>query len=373
MPILTIFSRLADLSSLLWCNLPLIIVAVLGIGFLIVFHELGHLIFAKIFNVYAPSFSIGFGPRLLEIKLGETTYALSAIPLGGYVELAGSEEIGQGEQAHAKATDERSFGAKPYWQKLLIMLGGISFNILFAYVALTLLFTMGAPCIGSWCQDKVAYVGAVHPGTPADKAGLQAGDTIAAIGGIKTTTIKEVSTALIPFIQKPVMVSIERDGQTIEKEITPGEQTVGTEKKPLLGVSWQVKKMGIIDAFANGWSATWSLIVQTAKALKDVTKSREGLGGPLMLYCQVTQFAGMGLKMFLFILAFISINLAVFNVIPLPIFDGGQVLFFSIEALLNRPLSDRVRYYIHMATWILVGLLVLYLTFKDIIKLSTGV
>ena len=371
MSILSIVSRLADISSLLWCNLPFVIAAIFGIGFLIVFHELGHLLFAKLFNVFAPSFSIGFGPRLLEVKLGETTYALSAIPLGGYVELAGSPEIGQGEQAHAEVTDDRSFSSKPFWQKFIIMLGGIGFNILFAYIVLSILFTMGAPCIGTWCQDKAANIGAVHAGTPADKAGLKEEDIILSVQEIKTPTIKEVTEALIPFIKKPVMLTILRDGQEIKKEVTPEEQTIGSQKRPLLGVAWQVQKMGIFDAFTNGWKATWSLIVQTAQALKDITKSREGLGGPLMLLCQVTQFAGMGIKMFLFILAFISINLAVFNIIPLPIFDGGQILFFSIEALLNRPLSDKARYYIHVATWILVGLLVLYLTLKDIIKIST--
>ena len=118
---------------------PLIILALFGLGFVIAFHELGHLLTAKLFNVLAPSFSIGFGPRIFQKKFGETTYALSAIPLGGYVELAGSAEMGQGEQTHAHDTSDRSFAAIPYWQKLLIMLGGIGFNIFFAYIAFSIL------------------------------------------------------------------------------------------------------------------------------------------------------------------------------------------------------------------------------------------
>lgn len=128
--------------------------------------------------------------------------------------------------------------------------------------------------------------------------------------------------------------------------------------------------MPFTQALSAGWEATWSLITQTAGAIKGLTKSREGLGGPLMLICQVTQFAGMGMKLFLFMLAFISINLAVFNLLPLPIFDGGQVLFFTIEAILRRPLSDETRYKIHYYTWLMVIGLVIYLTFKDVIKLS---
>ncbi len=147
-------------------------------------------------------------------------------------------------------------------------------------------------------------------------------------------------------------------------------KNIGDKKKPILGVAWQIEKMPFTQALSAGWEATWSLITQTAGAIKGLTKSREGLGGPLMLICQVTQFAGMGMKLFLFMLAFISINLAVFNLLPLPIFDGGQVLFFTIEAILERPLSDETRYKIHYYTWLMVIGLVIYLTFKDVIKLS---
>jgi regulator of sigma E protease len=365
-----ILNSVSHLVSALWCNLPLILLALLGIGFLIMFHEFGHFLFAKLFNVRTPSFSIGFGPRILTKQIGETKFALSAIPLGGYVELAGSPEIGQGEQLDAHATDDRSFNAKPYWQKMCIIAGGIVFNILFAYLALTGLFTVGAPCIGSWCEDEPAYIGSVHANTPAEKAGLKVGDTIIAVNGQPTPSIHSLVTGLEPFISKPATLEIDRAGTKVKTEITVDEQTQAGKKKPLLGVAWQTPPMGFVPALKAGWHATWGLVGQTFGALKNLTKSREGLGGPVMLICQVTQFAGMGVKMFLFMLAFISINLAVFNLLPLPIFDGGQALFFTIEALLRRPLSDEVRQSIHYYTWLLVIALVIYLTFKDVTKLS---
>ncbi len=361
---------LPKLFSTLWCNLPLVILAILGVGFLIAFHEFGHLIFAKLFNVYVPSFSIGFGPRILQKKIGETTFALSAIPLGGYVEVAGSAEVGQGEQSHAYDTSERSFNAKPYWQKLVIMLGGILFNIIFAYFALSFLYTLGAPCIGSRCDPKPALIGAVHSSTPAEKAHLMAGDTIVAVNGVPTENIGSLTKTIEPFIGKSVTLEVLHEGTRVTREITIDSQMVGTKKKPLLGVAWQVEKMSFINAFKAGWEATWSLISETFSALANLTKSRDGLGGPLMLICQVTQFAGMGFKMFLFMLAFISINLAIFNLLPLPIFDGGQVLFFTIETIIKRPLSEEARYTIHYYTWLAVIGLVIYLTFKDLIKVS---
>ena len=191
-----IFNSIPQLISTLVCNFPLILLAILGIGFLIVFHEFGHFLFAKLFNVLVPSFSIGFGPRIIEKKIGETTFAISAIPLGGYVEVAGNPEVGQGEQKEAHISGDRSFNSKPYWQKLLIMAAGILFNIFFAYAALTFLFTQGAPCIGSWCENKAALIGVVNPKSPAEKAGLPAGDKIVSVFDTPTATIKELVTSL---------------------------------------------------------------------------------------------------------------------------------------------------------------------------------
>ena len=122
-----------------------ILLGILGMGFLIGFHELGHFLFAKLFKIRIPSFSLGFGPRLLTKKIGETEFCLSAIPFGGYVEIAGAAEVGQGDQKEAFATDEGSFAAKPFYQKLCVMLGGIVFNLAFAYFTMTLLFMTGIP------------------------------------------------------------------------------------------------------------------------------------------------------------------------------------------------------------------------------------
>ncbi len=368
--LIEILAPLTNILLVLWTNLPLIIIAFLGLAFLIVFHELGHLLTAKLFNVYAPSFSIGFGPRIYEKQIGETNFVLSAIPLGGYVEIAGSAEVGQGEQLHAHDKSDRSFNSKPYWQKFLIMLGGIIFNVFFAYVAMSILFMTGAPCIGTWCDKKPAQIGIVHTHTPAEKAGLKIGDIIVGINGTATATIGDVAKQLEPLIGKETQMTVHRAGRDMAIAITPESQKAGNKKKPLIGVAWQIPPMHFFQALSAGWEATWSLITQTAGSLKNLTKSSDAIGGPLMLITQVTQFAGLGAKMFLFMLAFISINLAVFNCLPLPIFDGGQTLFFTIEALIRRPLSDEARYRINYYTWLFIIVLVVYLTFKDFIKLS---
>lgn len=354
--------------STLLCNLPMLLLAIIGISFLIIIHELGHLLFAKLFNVHAPSFSIGFGPEIYQKKIGETTYKLSAIPMGGYVEMAGSAEVGQGEQAFAHDTSERSFAAKPYWQKMLIMFGGILFNIIFAYLALTILAYTGSPCLGTWCNTKAPIINSVVKDKAAEKAGLMAGDKILAVNNAPVATVDELNKALTPFVEKNVTLTIERSGQKKEVNFLVGSQTIQNEKKPQLGVYWNQEPVSFIQSIVEGLKSTWSMICQTFGALKGLTKSREGLGGPLAVIQQMLQCATLGFKVFLFMLAFISVNLAVFNTLPLPIFDGGQALFYTIEAILGRPLSDETRQKIHYFTWIFVLVLLAYLTYKDVFR-----
>ena len=126
-------------------GLMLGITGILGIAFLIFIHECGHFIMCKVFGVRTPSFSIGFGPKLLTKKIGNTEFSISAIPFGGYVEIAGSAEVGQGDQKEAFARDEGSFAVRPFYQKFCIMIGGILFNLIFAYLVLIFVFAVGLP------------------------------------------------------------------------------------------------------------------------------------------------------------------------------------------------------------------------------------
>ena len=171
----------------------LIVIGLLGIGFIIGFHELGHFTFCKIFGISTPSFSIGMGPRIFKKKIGQTEFSLSAFPVGGYVEIAGNAEMGQGEQKEAYRNDKYSFANKPYYQKMLVMAGGILFNLIFAYFALTMLYFWGMP------KSPILYhysasttVDTVLPDTPAAKSSLAPSDTIISINNTPVHNAQDV-------------------------------------------------------------------------------------------------------------------------------------------------------------------------------------
>lgn len=357
-----------NIANLFW-NIPFILIAILALGFLIAFHELGHWLFCKLFKVHTPSFSIGFGPRIFEKKIWDTTFAISAIPLGGYVEIAGSQEVGQGEQLQAQSKDENSFALKPYWQKMLIIGGGIIFNLIFAFFALTGLYYFGAPCLGPLAADKKPVIASIVQDAPAQKAGLKAQDEIIAVNNIPVDNVENFIKNITPFTDKKTTLKIKRDNQEQDIEINVESVKQGQKTLPRIGVYWYIAPLGFLDSIKEGVKSTWKMVTEIFGAIKGLAKSTEGVGGPLMIIAQVKECASMGLKVLLFMLAFISVNLAVFNLIPLPIFDGGQALFYTIEAILGRPLSDDIRYKIHYATWILILVLIVYLTYKDIFKL----
>lgn len=361
-------------------NIPFIFIGLLGLGFLVTFHEFGHFIFAKLFNVGTPSFSIGFGPRLYEKKIGDTTFALSAIPLGGYVEVEGNPEMGQGDQQTAHSTGARSFNSKPYWQKLLIMVGGILFNTIFAFLALSFIFYKGAPgiqgngemLIGKWASKQAPIVSFV-PTKSAEKVPLQKGDIIKSIDNKPVDSIEAVNTLVREYPDKQVTFTVLRDNLPHEIPVTLRPLKISeTQQVGHLDVFWDIAPLSFTESLKQGYNSTIDLVKKTVNALGSLFSSQglKQIGGPVMIIHQLKEGAGLGFKFFLFLLAFISINLAVLNVIPLPIFDGGQILFFTIEALAGRPLSDSTRYKIHYFNWIFVIVLVVILTFKDITRLT---
>lgn len=363
-----IFESLFSLAQ----NGIFIIIGLLGIGFIIGFHELGHFMFCKLFKIATPSFSIGMGPRIFTKKIGDTEFSLSAIPVGGYVEIAGNAEIGQGEQKEANRNDQYSFANKPYYQKMLVMAGGIIFNLIFAYFALTMLYFFGMP------KSPILYhfsasttIDQIMQDTPAAKSALAPHDTIIAVNNTSVSNAQELLTLIKGLPDSTAKFTIKRNETQQDIDVAIGSKECNNTKIGFLGIDFVIPRYSLFESIKKSFSAVNNIIYQVVLAFKGIFTERkfDNLGGPFMIIHQTIKSAEQGFAMLILLLAFISINLAIINIFPLPILDGGQALYYTIEAIIRRPMPDRVREYIHYATWICVLLLVIYLTIKDFMKI----
>jgi regulator of sigma E protease len=363
-----LLTKLALLSQQLF----FILLGFFGMGFLIGFHELGHFLFAKLFKIRIPSFSLGFGPRIFSKKIGETEFCLSAIPFGGYVEIAGAAEVGQGDQKEALAADEGSFASKPYYQKMCVMFGGILFNLMFAYFTMILLFVVGIP---KTPLMPATMISVVQKGSTAETHELLAGDRILSIEKEDVeNNIQKLQGMIQNLPLKSATIVIDRNGEKITKTVMIGAKETETATIGTLGVEFDfipTPPHSLGNAIKEGIAVCNKWIKNTFLGFAQLftRKGINNVGGPIMIVAMTVKGAAAGYQIFLLLLAIISINLAVLNLIPLPILDGGQILFYSIEALIRRPIPHKIREYIHIATWIMFMILFAYLSTKDISRI----
>ena len=354
-----------------------VIIGLLGIGFLIGFHELGHFLFCKLFNIHTPTFSIGImGPTLFKKKIGTTEFIVTALPVGGYVEVAGANE---GPETPSVPPSENTINRKPYYQKMLVLSGGILFNLFFAYAAFSALFFWGAPAFPLiYNLAATTTIDTVLPDTPAAQAGIQSKDTILAVNN---ESVQNNPERLLQIIRsnpnKKLSLTIKRDDTEITLPITPSiPEAIKSETSNLgyIGAQFHIPRYGIIESIKKGIRATHLIVYSIFDGFKRLImrdpSQKAQFGGPILLLASVIKGAQQGIKIFLLFLAFISVNLAVINLVPLPIMDGGQALFYTIEAIMKRPVSPKIREYIFIGCWILVLILFVYLSIKDVLFLT---
>jgi len=336
-------------------NLIFLFIGIFGIGFIIGFHELGHFLFSKLFKVNVPSFAIGFGPKLLQKKIGNTDFSIRAVPLGGYVE-----------------TDLKSFDSKPYYQKMMVIGGGIGFNLLFAYMVFCFLFLFGLPKTRFlYTLNTVPKVESVAK--EAENLGIKPGDDIVAING---HDVKGKTNILFQQLKesedKQIALQISRDGAIINLELEKNALLKGLGSFQINFTYKNLSGLPFFQAIKKGIQATNKLIYETVMMFKYMFVKRDvsGVGGPIMIVAATVQSAAQGIKVFLLLLAMISISLAILNLIPIPILDGGQALLYTIEAIIRRPLSEKGKEYIMLISWIFMLTLFVLVSFRDIWRLA---
>jgi regulator of sigma E protease len=345
-------------------NFPYILAGIAGVGAVIAFHELGHFLFCKLFNVHAPSFSIGFGPQILKKKIGETTFSLSLIPIGGYVEIEMGQTEGMGK--------DRTIDNKSYFQKMCIAWGGIIFNLIFAYTCLVGLSMSGIPSNPFLMHQGAYSIKKLVIDSPAQKAGILPGDKLLTINSIDVSGhISSLFQTLEPLAHKEALITLDRDGEIKTFTLTLGGRKVKDKEYGVMGIEEflfpSLPPVSFFHSFKQALTLTKELVASTARSLLNAFKKRsaEGFSGPLMMISLTIASAGQGIKLFLIFLTVISVTLGVLNVIPLPILDGGRILTFTIEALIQRPLPEKVVAATHYATWALMIFLFIFLTIKD--------
>lgn len=352
-----LFSILAKLAA--------IIASILGISFIVVFHEFGHYIFCKIFNVYTPTFSIGIGKILYSKKIGDTNFCISAGPIGGYVEVASEEGI----------NGSLGFNQISYWKKVLIMLGGILFNFLLTYFILVGLLCTKMPDNATGYYEPCTTTIVSLSENSINQSSLQKGDTLTSLNHEATNNNLSIARKIVfQNYQKETQIPAEvlRNGETVAITLNLQGAKASPSIASQLGVSFEHKPaLNIKNALKVAYFSVIFYTNAIIDGLKKIfhTKTGQGFVGPLMAVAASSKSAEKGFNSLLFFLAIISINLGFMNLLPLPIFDGGQFVIFTIETILRRQLSEKVRHWIGMSSWFLaIGLLVVF-TIKDLIHL----
>ena len=357
-----------------------ILATVVVLGVLILIHELGHFWAAKAVDIEVSRFSIGFGPKIAGFKRGETEYVLAAIPLGGYVKMegmVGEEAVAplEGKTEPARPPSPRDFDAKPLWARFLVIIAGVTMNFLFAFVA----FTFVARSEGA--VDPI--VGRLELNSPAEAAGFQRGDVILELDGRRIRNWDEVQQYVSMRPETPMKVTVERGDDSLELEATPGKVVVyntlvrDSVDVGILGIEvWvdrAVRDLTLTESVAAGWHRTGSWTVEIFSFLKRVVTgqgSTKELGGPIVIGQLSGAAARQGLAAFLNFMAIISVNLAVLNLLPIPVLDGGHLVFLFAEGVRGgRPVSPQNRLRWTQVGMILVmGLMVLAFA-NDIMRL----
>ncbi len=340
------------------------------LGVLIFFHELGHFLVARLFGVGVERFSLGFGPKLVGKTVGITDYRISAIPLGGYVKMVGEEPDAEIDPADIPI----SFTHKHVFKRILIVAAGPMFNMLLAVIIFFVIFQISGLLI------LKPVIGEVKKETPAHRSGLENNDKILAIDGLAVESWEDMARIITSSRGKTLTIALRRGESEITVKVTPEPQTFKNifnedTERYVIGItaSGEVfsKDLTLLQAFSEGVIQTYNIAALTIKSIVKLiqgTISPKTLGGPIMIAQMAGQQAKQGMTNLAFFIALISINLAILNFLPIPVLDGGHLLFFFIEAVTGSPVSIKVREIAQQAGIFVLILLMIYVFYNDITR-----
>ncbi|MCL4473524.1 MAG: M50 family metallopeptidase [Actinobacteria bacterium] len=344
----------------------LIAIAILGIGFLILIHEFGHFITAKAFGMRAEKFYIGFPPAALKKQIGETEYGIGFIPLGGYVKISGMTR----EEELPDDVVPRAYYSKPIWQRVIVISAGAAMNLLLAALLFFAFYWHGVPE-----YQPTTTISQVQADSGAQQAGVQPGDKLLAINGVSSGDAEALRNELRSRPGQTVTLLIERGGQRMTLQANVGvNETTG---EGLLGVVFDARLVGthslpVTEAAVDALSDVKFITGEVFIAIKNLfisEQSRQELSSPIGIVAISSQTIDLGWGVYLRVLGFISLQLAIFNMLPLLPLDGGHVMFNIIEKVKGSPIKREVFERVSVIGLMLFALLFLFGLINDIQRL----
>ncbi|MDL1986070.1 MAG: RIP metalloprotease RseP [Deltaproteobacteria bacterium] len=344
---------------------------IIVLGILISFHELGHFIVARLFGVGVEKFSIGFGPKIFGKRIGNTDYCVSAIPLGGFVKM-----VGEDPNADVSPDDiSVSFTHKHVLKRILIVAAGPFFNLLLAMIIFFGMFQI----YGTFILEP--SIGEVKENSPAFREGLETGDRILAINEIPIERWEVLAKIISESNGEELVLHIQRNESIIVANVKPelitSKNIFGEDfQRYVIGITSSgngfSKELNFFQAFSESIIQTYNIskltIVSIVKLIQG-TISTKTLGGPLMIAQMAGQQAEEGISNLLFFIALLSINLAIINFLPIPVLDGGHLVFFFIEAATGRPVNVKFREIAQQVGIFVLIMLMIYVFYNDITRM----
>ncbi len=347
------------------------------LAILILVHEFGHFITAKMVGIRVEEFALGFGPKLYSKQKGETLYSIRAVPLGGFCGMTGEfppdddaseEEIKIYEETKKMG---RTFDQKKPWERFAVSIMGPVMNFILAILVFSLIFfAYGLPV----SQSDTTEIGQITPQMPAAEAGIEAGDEIIEVNGQRTETWEEMSNILSNSEGENVSLQVKRGDEIFSVSLEPeyNEQL----DKAVIGISAKVirEDSGFFKSIYSGVAQTVYTTRMTITGVIDMIRARsaEGLGGPVMIASVIGQAARTGFEDLLNWMALISINLGIINLFPFPALDGGRIIFILFEMFTGKSLSAEKEGLVHMIGFALLMILMVFIIYRDVVNVFFG-